>query len=295
MGVLGGFIRLLTISMLTYSAMTQYQLFLFLHIVSVILWLGAGTTLGLLWLHPDPALRERIGSLGEWLGPRVFAPGAFGALAFGLVLVHRGQLDLPPALGEARAQRVRRVVPHQRGRPGAARPPARARAARIGRVLSALALFELAVLYLTVADMALKPTGSDTAFLVPAASILALWQRTFCCDCDARQLVRLRGEHAAAAGAARPPDLRRADPRRPARVARPDDRGDRAADDRRRPRRALAPVVGRDRVPARVDDHRPALREVRRPLRPQGRRCRSRSSSSSSARRSAGSRRTCPS
>jgi hypothetical protein len=41
-------------------------------------------------------------------------------------------------------------------------------------VLSALALFELTLLYLTVADMALKPTGSDTAFLVPAVSLLAL-------------------------------------------------------------------------------------------------------------------------
>ena len=153
--------------------MTQYQLFLFLHIVSVILWLGAGTVLGVLWLHPDPALRERIGSLGEWLGPRVFAPGAFGALAFGLVLVHQGSWTFHPLwvkLGltafavsflinaAIRAPLVRRLT----------REPQ-----RIGRVLSALALFELAVLYLTVADMALKPTGSSTAFLIPSAFILA--------------------------------------------------------------------------------------------------------------------------
>lgn len=45
---------------------------------------------------------------------------------------------------------------------------------RISRVLSALALLELAILYLTVAGMALKPTGSDLAFLVPAAAILGL-------------------------------------------------------------------------------------------------------------------------
>jgi hypothetical protein len=154
--------------------MTQYQLFSFLHIVSVILWLGAGTVLGLLWLHPDPALRERIGSLGEWLGPRVFAPGAFGALAFGLVLVHQGSWTFNPLwvkLGltafavsfvinaAVRAPLVRRLEREPR---------------QISRVLSALALFELAVLYLTVADMALKPTGSDLAFLVPAASVLGL-------------------------------------------------------------------------------------------------------------------------
>jgi hypothetical protein len=153
---------------------TQYQLFLFLHIVSVILWLGAGTVLGLLWLHPDAVLRERIGTLGEWLGPRVFAPGALGALAFGLVLVHEGSWTFHPLwvkLGlsafaasfvinaAVRAPLVRRLE----------REPL-----RISRVLSALALFELTLLYLTVAGMALKPTGSDTAFLVPAASLLAL-------------------------------------------------------------------------------------------------------------------------
>jgi hypothetical protein len=154
--------------------MTQYQLFLFLHIVSVILWLGAGTVLGLLWLHPDAVLRERIGTLGEWLGPRVFAPAALGALAFGLVLVHEGSWTFHPLwvkLGlsafaasfvinaAVRAPLVRRL----------GREPL-----RIGRVLSALALFELAILYLTVADMALKPTGSDTTFLLPSAAILAL-------------------------------------------------------------------------------------------------------------------------
>jgi hypothetical protein len=154
--------------------MTQYQLFLFLHIVCVILWLGAGTVLGLLWLHPDPVLRDRVGSLGEWLGPRVFAPGALGAFAFGLVLVHEGSWSFHPLwvkLGlsafaasfvinaAVRAPLVRRLEQEPR---------------RISRVLSALALFELALLYLTVAAMALKPTGSDAAFLVPAASILAV-------------------------------------------------------------------------------------------------------------------------
>jgi hypothetical protein len=44
---------------------------------------------------------------------------------------------------------------------------------RISRVLAALALLELAVLYLTVAGMALKPTGSDLVFLIPAALVLA--------------------------------------------------------------------------------------------------------------------------
>ena len=52
------------------------------------------------------------------------------------------------------------------------------------------------------------------------------------------------------ATAAPPPDLPGADARAAARVARPDDRLDRAADDRRRPRRHLPPLVGRHRVSA---------------------------------------------
>src|SRR5204863_3595990 len=76
-------------------------------------------------------------------------------------------------------------------------------------------------------------------------------------------------ERARAAGSPRPPHLRRPDARHPARVARPDDRGDGAADDRRRPGRAPAPLMGGHGVPARLDDHGTAVREVRRPLRPQ--------------------------
>jgi hypothetical protein len=153
---------------------TQYQLFLFLHIVCVILWLGAGTVLGLLWLHPDAVLRERVGSLGEWLGPRVFAPAALGAFAFGLVLVHEGSWTFHPlwvklGLGAFAASFVINA---------AVRAPLVRRLelgpTRISRVLSALALFELAILYLTVAGMALKPTGSDLAFLIPAGSVIAL-------------------------------------------------------------------------------------------------------------------------
>jgi hypothetical protein len=112
--------------------------------------------------------------MGVFPGPRVFAPAALGALAFGLVLVHEGSWTFHGfwvkfGLGAFAASfvinaAVRAPLVHRLER----------EPRRISRVLSALALFELAVLYLTVADMALKPTGSDLAFLVPAASILAI-------------------------------------------------------------------------------------------------------------------------
>jgi hypothetical protein len=142
---------------------TRYQVFLFFHIASVILWVGAGTTLGLLWLHPDSALRARIGALGEWLGPRLFAPAALGALVFGLLLVHEGHWTYSPlwvqlGLGAFGASFVINA---------AIRP-------RLARALPALALFEVVLLYATVADMALKPTSSDTSFLITAGVVLAL-------------------------------------------------------------------------------------------------------------------------
>jgi hypothetical protein len=153
--------------------MTSYDVFLFLHILSVILWVGAGTTLGLLWLHPDRELRRRITPLGEWLGPRLFAPAALGALVFGLLLVHEGHWTFHPLfvqLGLA-AFALSFVI-----NAGVRAPLSRKLAdepQRLERVLSALSKFELSVLYLTVADMVLKPDGSDTAFIVVGAMILA--------------------------------------------------------------------------------------------------------------------------
>jgi hypothetical protein len=152
--------------------MTRYEVFLFLHILSVILWVGAGTTLGLLWFHPDRELRRRIAPLGEWLGPRLFAPAALGALVFGLLLVHEGHWTFHPLfvqLGLA-AFGVSFVI-----NAGVRAPLSRKLAdqpERLEGTLSALSRFELSVLYLTVADMVLKPDGSDTVFIVVGAMIL---------------------------------------------------------------------------------------------------------------------------
>ena len=54
-------------------------------------------------------------------------------------------------------------------------------------------------------------------------------------------------------------------------IARPDDRLDRAADDRRRARRARAPLVGGHRLPAGGDGGDAAVRQARRSLRAQDR------------------------
>src|SRR2546422_325509 len=80
--------------------MSRYELLLFLHVVSVIVWLGAGTTLALTAVFAqrsgDAEEFRRLGILGRWLGPRVFAPAALGALVFGILLVSDGSWTFDP-------------------------------------------------------------------------------------------------------------------------------------------------------------------------------------------------------
>ena len=122
--------------------MTGYQVLLFFHVASVIVWLGAGTMLGVLGIFGGPA---NVAELGRWIGPRVLGPAALGALAFGLALVANGHWTLHPLwikLGLAAF-----VVSF---------------ALTVGVRLPALrrqfAVLQLLVLYATVLDMIAKPS-----------------------------------------------------------------------------------------------------------------------------------------
>ena len=160
--------------------MNGYALLLFLHVVSVIVWLGAGTTLALLGVyargHDDRLLSQRLRELPRWIGPRVFAPASFGALGFGLALMADGHwgVRLWIVLGLAafatsallnagvRLPLERRLAQGGRDRE------------RTLRLLVRLPLLELTVLYLTVADMVAKPSASSTGTLAVGGAILAL-------------------------------------------------------------------------------------------------------------------------
>jgi hypothetical protein len=145
--------------------MTRYELFLTLHIACVIAWLGSGTALAVL------SQRMSTVELGEWLGPRVFGPSSLGALGFGLALVFDGHWSFDPlwiklglgafALSTFVNAGLRLPVIRRN-------PPDR------DRKLAALGRFDLAVLYLTVADMVAKPTGGDVTTLTIGGAILAL-------------------------------------------------------------------------------------------------------------------------
>jgi len=168
--------------------MSRYEFLLFLHVVSVIVWLGAGTTLALTAVFAersrDPAEFRRLGALGRWLGPRVFAPAALGALVFGILLVVDGSWTFDPlwiklglaAFAVSFLINVGLRFPTLRRLQRAAREagPATVEVARAGRLLGLLARLELAVLYLAVGDMIAKPTSSDGGTLVAGAAILGL-------------------------------------------------------------------------------------------------------------------------
>jgi hypothetical protein len=122
--------------------MTGYQTLLFFHIASVILWLGAGTTLALITIFPAPG---NVAELGRWLGPRVFAPASLGTLAFGLALVANGHWTFHPlwiklGLAAFATSFVLNVL------------------RRFPTLGPQLAVLQLLVLYATVLDMVAKPT-----------------------------------------------------------------------------------------------------------------------------------------
>ena len=161
--------------------MNGYEVLLFLHVASVIVWLGTGSSLAVLALYGqrqgDRALLERLGPFGRWLGPRVFGPAAIGALVFGLALVADGHWTFRPLwikLGLAAYAGsfllnvgVRVPLMRRLHRPAGERR-------RDVRLLARLPVLELTVLYLAVADMLGKPSGADSGTLAAGAVILAL-------------------------------------------------------------------------------------------------------------------------
>jgi hypothetical protein len=77
---------------------TQYQLWVLLHVASVIVWVGAGTTLGLATLYAQRAADrplEALTGFAGWLGPRVFAPSSLAALGFGILAARSGHWGSP--------------------------------------------------------------------------------------------------------------------------------------------------------------------------------------------------------
>ena len=166
--------------------MTSYELLLLLHVVTVIVWLGAAFTMDLLFLRAErtgnPADLGKTGEFQEWLVPRLFIPFGVLALVFGILLVLDGPWsfgDLWIAIGLAgwiaawgvgflfirpQAAKMPEIV-MQHG-------PTSPEAQRQARLLGVVSRVQLLALFLVVADMVLKPTSDDPWTLVVLAGIL---------------------------------------------------------------------------------------------------------------------------
>jgi uncharacterized membrane protein len=76
------------------AVMTRYSLLVSLHVASVIVWLGSGTTLVFVAIYAqrarDGVVLDQLGVLVQWMALRVFAPAALAAFVFGVAAAHEG-------------------------------------------------------------------------------------------------------------------------------------------------------------------------------------------------------------
>lgn len=167
--------------------MSLYELLLLLHIIAAIVWVGAATLYFALDLRTDLSGDvEREGSHADdadWLAARLFIPAATGTLIFGILAAIEGNWNFGSlwiiigltGFGVSFATGIGYFEPETKKlaaaieRDGAAHPEVSRRMANlkmVGRI-------ELAVLYVVVASMVVKPTGEDGGVLVVLALALA--------------------------------------------------------------------------------------------------------------------------
>ena len=164
--------------------MSYYEVLLFLHIATAVVWLGSGFFLQMLVFRAgktgDTPLLQGVASNSGWLAQRIFIPASLAVLVLGILLTIEGPWsfgDLWIVLGlvgyafsflvgilflEPEGKRIAAAM--QAGDSGRA-------SFHVGRI-NTVSRIELVVLYLVVAVMALKPTGEDTWTLALAAALL---------------------------------------------------------------------------------------------------------------------------
>jgi uncharacterized membrane protein len=163
----------------------RYELLLFLHIVSVILWIGSSSLLNLLAYRYErgndtEGLRRVAAEAGE-LAKILFIPSSIATLISGILLT----IDGPWSFGELwivlglggiaatiftgiviltpRTEVIDELLASEGMTPRTA--------TKITELLT-LARIDLVVLYVVIADMAIKPTGDDVGVLVGMALIV---------------------------------------------------------------------------------------------------------------------------
>jgi uncharacterized membrane protein len=160
--------------------MSRYSLLVSLHVISVIVWLGCGTTLAFIAIYAQRAKNGvalgQLGALARWLTLWILVPASLAAPGFGVLAAHAGHwpdifffhVGEGAFLFSFLLTVAVRLPLLRRAKRGAVAP------ARLPQYLLALALAELTVLYLAVADMVAKPNGIGTSSVRYGGLVLAL-------------------------------------------------------------------------------------------------------------------------
>ena len=149
--------------------MTLEELFKFLHIVSVIVWVGGGVMMQALAFRSfraGPETTLHYAQDAAWTGNRVFMPASFATLVFGLGLVGAGHYEwklwiilglvgfaLTAVNGSAVLGRLAKQLAKQAEDRGPNDPVVQYTARRLRRALAV----DLVVILLVVFDMVVKP------------------------------------------------------------------------------------------------------------------------------------------
>jgi uncharacterized membrane protein len=168
--------------------MSYYEILLFLHITGATIWLGSAFLLQALLFRArrtdDAVLVERITANTQWLAQRIFIPTSLAVLLLGILLTIEGpwsfdQLWIVIALAAFGATFLLGVgVIEPEGKrlhaATAAHGPEHPETRRHNDRMDAYMKVDLALLFVVVFDMALKPTADDVGTLVLGAAALLL-------------------------------------------------------------------------------------------------------------------------
>jgi len=166
--------------------MSLYELLLFLHIMAAVIWIGSGTLLNIQAFRAGAARDHeglrRVAADAAGLAEVLFIPAAVAVLVLGILLTIEGPWsfdELWIALGlvgiaatiatgiaviKPRSEEIAEILERHGTTPEAA--------VKIKQLVT-IGRIDLTVLYLAVADMAVKPTGDDVGVLVGMALIVA--------------------------------------------------------------------------------------------------------------------------
>jgi uncharacterized membrane protein len=167
----GVFLLVGAIVFLSYAPFT-YQIYLAIHVVAAVIWVGGDitlTTLGIVFeRRQEGETLAALGRMGAWIGTRVYTPALFVVIGFGIALMHELHIDYGQfwvifgLVGWAIAATVGvGFVGPELGRiDEAARThgPASPEVARRVKRLFAIFRFDTALLMLIVLDMAARPS-----------------------------------------------------------------------------------------------------------------------------------------